>query len=54
MTNTIYQIEPEQTSAPECLLCEQLVKSVEKKITKDKSRVRIDSLRKNNENWFFI
>lgn len=39
VSNTVYQIEPEQVSTPECLLCEELVKNVEKKIAKQKSRV---------------
>lgn len=41
VTNTVYQIEPEETSAPECLLCEELVKKVERNIKTDKSKVCI-------------
>lgn len=41
MTNTVYQIEPEQASAPECLLCEEVVRKAEKKIANDKSKVCI-------------
>lgn len=39
VSNTVYQVEPVK-SAPECLLCERLVKEVEKKVAKDKSKVR--------------
>lgn len=39
VTNTVYQVESEQSSSPECILCEQLVKDVEKKISKDQSKV---------------
>lgn len=45
VTNTIYEIDP-QFSAPECLLCEQLVKEVERKIKDDKSKVCICSRKK--------
>lgn len=41
VTNSVYEIDSEQVSAPECLLCKELVKSVEKRIAQDKSRVCI-------------
>lgn len=41
VTNSIYQIEvePELIGAPDCIVCEQLVKRVEKEVANDKSKV---------------
>lgn len=54
VTNTVYQIETEETSSPECILCEQLVKDVEKKISKDKSKVCLHSSLDNYFQMFFF
>lgn len=45
--NSVYEITFEtKVSSPECILCEQLVKNVEKKASKEKSRVCIDTDRR--------
>lgn len=45
--NTIDGIESNvEISTPECLLCQQLIKEVEKKAANDKSRVSIQILKK--------
>lgn len=42
VANTVYELDSDQgIAAPECLLCKELVKSVENRISKDKSRVCI-------------
>lgn len=57
--NTIDGVEANvEISTPECLLCEQLIKEVEKKAANDKSRVRmhlilIKSRARNNDNFAF-
>lgn len=51
--NTINGVETEyEVLSPECLLCEQLIREVEKKASSDKSRVRITIT--NTTNILFI